>query len=133
MHVRITGDTNQESGIGPIIGAISGPTRQQFLPRSYGEGLLGIGVVLMCRDAGLKFKRRVRFAKKTKILYLDIMLDSKQMQMADPEVRKRVVLDRIAQEVPDLLRKYGFQDFDMVAFTEDLRSWLAIQNEPSTT
>lgn len=60
MHVRITGDTTSESKVIEIIDTISGPTRRRFVPKDYGDGLLGLAVVLMCHDTSLKLKGSVQ-------------------------------------------------------------------------
>jgi len=123
MHFRITGDVASESGLAPIITEMSGATRQYFLSKDYGIGLLGIVVVLMCQDQDLKLKRRVRFARNDKKLYLDIMLDLDQMKRSDPKLRKRIVAERLIDEVPQVLGKYSLSDFNMVRFMADLNDW----------
>lgn len=124
MHFRVTGDIDSRSGVGSIIDSLSGSTRQHFLSKNYGAGLLGVVVVLMCQDANLNLKKRVSFAKKKKKVYLDIMLDLDQMRQAEHEIRKRIVIERLAEEVPTVLRKYSIPDFDETRFVEDLRQWL---------
>lgn len=124
MHLRITGDTASESGLGEVISWMSGPTRQHFLLRDYGGGLVGIGVVLMCQNERLNLRRRIRLSKKDKRLYMDIMLNLEQMRTAHPESRKKIVVELIKEEVPAVLRKYSIQDFDYTRFTDDLNTWL---------
>jgi hypothetical protein len=43
MDIGIVGDIATESGVGQIIYDWSGPTRQHFLSKDYGSGLLGLG------------------------------------------------------------------------------------------
>ena len=130
MFFRITSDANENSGVGKVVDEISGPTRKHF-ERDYGPGVNGIGVVLMCRDPWLKFKRRIRFVKKDKkmpyfdkTLYMDIMLDFPQMRELSHEQRKAIILQRLGDEIPTILRKYAFKDFDEPRFVDDLKSWL---------
>ena len=85
--------------------------------------MLGLVVVLVCQDSELNLKRRIRLSKKEKKLYLDIMLDLDEMRQADQQVRKKYVAERLADEVPDVLRKYSISDFDKVRFIEDFKSW----------
>ena len=125
MHLRLTGDTSAESGLDPIF-SWSEPTRKYFVSKHYGNGLLGVVVVLMCQDPALNLKRRVRFSKKEKKLYLDIMLDLNQIRTASPSARKRFVVERLSSEIPELLKKYRFLDFDEAKFVDDLRSWLRV-------
>ncbi len=124
MFVRITSDANEESGVGEVVDEISGPTRKHFALKEYGAGLHGIGVVLMCRDPELNFKRRLRFSKKDKKLYMDVMLDLEEMSQSSHERRKQIILERLAEEIPATLSKYSIRDFDGVRFVKDLRAWL---------
>jgi vacuolar-type H+-ATPase subunit F/Vma7 len=124
MHFRITGDTDVAAGIAPIVIDLSGPTRQHFLSKSYGMGLLGIGIVLMCQDPELSLKRRIRHSKKESKLYMDIMLDLPTMKVASPEDRKRIVAQRLFDEVPKVLSGYKIPDFDKEVFAADLRQWI---------
>jgi hypothetical protein len=111
--------------LGRVLGDLSASGyRALFEERDYGQGLIGIGVVLMCRDPSLKFKRRISLAKKERTLYLDIMLDLDRMREADDETRRRIVVERLASEIPTVLSKYTIADFDDKRFTEDLKHWL---------
>ncbi len=125
LHLRITSDANEESGVGEVVDEISGPTRKHFATKSYGIGILGIGVVLMCRNPELKFKQRLTFSKADKRLSMDVMLDLAQMRQADHQGRKRIIRERLAEEVPAVLRKYSIPDFDEERFVADLKHWLA--------
>ena len=124
MDVVITSDANAESGIGDVVFELSGPTSEYFLTRDYGAGLLGVVVVLMCRDPGLRFHRRVRFVKKEKTLYMDVMLDLDEMSRATREVRRQIVTTRLLSEVPSVLGKYSLGDSDGARFEHDLKDWL---------
>jgi hypothetical protein len=103
---------------------LSGPTRRFFVPKDYGAGLSGLVVVLMCRDPELNFKQRIRFARKEKKLYMDVMLDLAQMRSAEWEERTRIIVERLAQEIPTVLHKYSLKEFDETRFVGDLRGWL---------
>ena len=118
MLISITSDSNKESGVGEVVDEISGPTKK------YGVGLLGIGVVLMCRNPDLNFKRRVRFSKKEKILSMDIMLALDQAKQFVHKEKKNMIVDRILVEVPAVLQKYSISDFDKKSFLNDLEAYL---------
>src|SRR5437016_2600480 len=124
MHLRITGDTNAESRVGEFIDESSGPTRQFFAPKDYGKGVVAIAVILMCRNPELNFKRRIRFDRKDKNLYIDVMLDLMQMIQATPELRRKIIAERLMEEIPAVVHKYSIRDFDEARFTEDLKAWL---------
>lgn len=125
MHIRITSDANDESGVGEVVDELSGPTRRHFSPKDYGSGLIGVVVVLMCRDPSLNFKRRVRFARKEKKLYMDVMLDLAYLVNVDHENRKKTIIERVLSEVPTTLHKYALKEFDETRFVQDLDSWFA--------
>jgi hypothetical protein len=124
MHFRITSDTNAESGVGEVVTEISGATREHFASKAYGAGLSGLCVVLMCRDPELKFKQRIRFAKKERRLYMDVMLDLERMVDLSHDDRRRLVAAALEDEVPAALHKYAFPEFDYATFVADLQSWL---------
>jgi hypothetical protein len=124
MDIRLVGDVAAESGAGPIIYGWSGPTRKHFLLRDFGPGLVGLGLVLVCQDSSLNLKRRIRFARKEKMLYIDIMLDLDQMRSANEEVRKQIVARQLSQEVPEVVSKYSIPDFDQVCFFEEFKKWI---------
>ena len=106
MWPRITGDFNSESRVDECLDE-SGPTEDYFASREYGAGLFGIGVVLMCRNPELNFKRRIRFDRKDKKLYMDVMLDLPQMLQATPEVRKKIIAARLMRLVCPALQDWG--------------------------
>jgi len=123
MHFQITADTNKESGVGEVVDELTGPTRQQFISQNYGSGLPRLCVVLMCRDPELTFKRRVRFSKKEQTLYMDIMLHLPEMISLTHAERRRTIVQRLEQEIPEVLTKYAFQDFDQPRFERDVHDW----------
>lgn len=124
MRLMVVSDANQESGVGEVIYDICGPTHLHFVSKNYGDGLSGIGVVLMCRDPELNFKRRIRFSRKDKTVYIDVMLDLLQMRPLAHDVRKRIICNRLIEEIPTVVRKYSIADFDDVLFEQDLKAWL---------
>jgi hypothetical protein len=125
MKLNILCDANWESRLDSVLKDLSATDyRNLFNARNYGQGLIEVVVVLMCRNPRLNFKQRIRFAKKKMALSLDIMLDLDQMQKADDNTRRRIVIDRLTDELPVVLRKYSIPDFDETRFIDDLRSWL---------
>ncbi|QIF04955.1 hypothetical protein [Roseimicrobium sp. ORNL1] len=108
-----------------MIEELSGPCRKHFAPKNYGEGLSEIVVVLMCQDSALNLKRRLRYSRKESKVYMDIMLDLPAMSAATPEARKQEVMQRLFDEVPEVLERYRIPDFDREVFVADLRSWIA--------
>jgi len=136
MHFGITDDSNRESQVGGFTYDTCGPTEKHFRPKDYGAALQGIGIVLMCRNPALNFKQRIRFSKKHEArgrevfnrLYMDIMLDLEEMKSASPESRRRIILQRILDEVPVVLNRYKFQGFDKARFLQDMNEWFRYEN-----
>ena len=120
MFLRITADNNEETGVGDIVIKVSGPVRKFFENKNYGSSVSAIGVVLMCRDPKLDFTQRIRFAKEDKTLYADIMLNYESMVSADEKMRFKLVQKKIVNELPQIVEKYKFEDFNLEVFTKDL-------------
>src|SRR5712664_426702 len=69
-----------------------------FEDNDYGESVAEIGIILMCQDASLNLKQRIRFAKQKRDLSMDIMLDLEQMMQLDHESRRRIIAEKIVTE-----------------------------------
>ncbi len=41
----------------------------------------------------------------------------------DHESRRRIIAEKIVTEVPLVLKKYKFKDFDLRRFSQDLSDW----------
>jgi hypothetical protein len=124
MRLFATCDFNWESGIEKVLDhLIDLKMFEYFEDRQYWGSLSGISVVLMCRDANLKFKRRIRLSRKETVIYMDIMFDLKEMSKLPHEKRVRLVAERIREEVPEAVSKYPVNGFDFAAFSEDFRGW----------
>ena len=124
MYFRITSDANQESGIGPVVDKLSGPTRAHFQSIDYGPGLQKIVVVLMCRNPEYDFKKRIRFLKNDQTLYMDVMLDLVEMVSLNHEERFLRVFKKLENDISEVLIKYNFSGFDRQRFVNDLCEWL---------
>ena len=120
MDFGITCDVNWESGVGKTLDLI--PIRNFkdfFYLKKYGDDLIDIFIVLMCRNVEHNFKQRIRFVKKEKALYMDIMLDFDLFMKISQEERNTIVFDKLIKEVPEIIAKYKFKDFDLASFTND--------------
>ena len=58
------------------------------------------------------------------MLYMDIMLDLDEMKCATPEERRRIILQKLASEVPETLSRYVIPHFDRERFLDDLDAWI---------
>jgi hypothetical protein len=128
MKFFITYDANTESGLAEITYGMTRSFENYFTDRFYDDSGIEMAIILMCRDPRLNFKQRVRFVKKENCLYMDIMLDLHVMSRSDPETRKRIVAEKIMTEVPQIVMKRRFKDFDLPRFTKDLREWFENHN-----
>jgi hypothetical protein len=124
MYLLITGDTDEESGVGEIIDSVSGPTTEHFAIEDYGVGSIDIVIVLMCQDPALNLKRRVRLSKKDNTLYMDIMLDLPTMKGAIPKKRQQLVFKKIHDDLKESIARYRLPNFETERFLRDLKSWL---------
>jgi len=128
MKFDITCDASIESGLNDLLNALYGANFDSyFAEKYYDDSGIDIFIVLMCRDSQWNFKQRIRFSKKENCLYTDIMLDLEQMKGADAVTRKRIIAEKLVNEVPQIVAKYKFKDFDLKRFSFDLRSWFEQQ------
>lgn len=127
MKLFISSDAHFESGLGQVLDDLTDHGfRQYFQGRDYGRGLGGVSVIFMCRDPSYDFKRRIKHSKKERNLHMDIMLDLPTMKAASPEERKRIVAQRLFDEVPEVLSSYKIPDFDKESFIAEFRAWVEI-------
>jgi len=125
MTFFITSDSNWEAKIDKVLYAIQDTGCQlYFEKKDYGKSINGIGVVLMCRDPYLNFKQRIRFEKKSSWLSLDIMLDFDQFKNLDQNQRNKIAAEKFISEIPAIIAKYKFKDFDLERFSADLSKFM---------
>ncbi len=125
MRIDLLGDIDWESRVDKVLYELSSSNyKGLFEDRNYGNGLTSITVIFMCQSQNLGLKRRMRFIKKEKALFMDIMLDLDTMKKASQELRKGLILRALAEEIPAVLEKYSIPEFDKVGFVLDLRAWL---------
>jgi hypothetical protein len=124
MKFGVTCDANIESGLNDVLNTLNNDGFDGYFDtRFYDDAGTGLFIVLMCRDPMWNFKQRIRFVKKRNTLYVDIMLDLDVMSRADLATRKRIIGEKIVAEVPQIVAKKKFKDFDLPRFTSDLREW----------
>lgn len=127
MRFSVIGDIDIESGLGEVMYGMPTAFDNYFGDRFYDDSGINITVVLMCRDPRWNFKQRIRFSKKENKLYMDIMLDLNVMKRLDAEARRGLVAEKMSIEVPQIVAKYKFKDFDLKRFSVDLRGWFEKQ------
>jgi hypothetical protein len=126
MRFFITCDSFGEAKVDKVLDRIDDTGyKRYFSEQSYGSSLDGITVVLMCQDPNLKLKRRIKFSKKAKKIYLDIMLDLNQFLIINQKEREKTIVERIILEIPPIIAKYKLIDFNVAKFESDLQIWMS--------
>ena len=122
MDFGITCDAWWETRVSEVINLLPiREMRDEFYGKFYGNDINDIFIVLMCRQPEYNFKPRVRFNKKEKALYTNIMLDFDFFINATQEQRNKKVLDQILVELPVIISKYEFKNFDTLRFIDDIK------------
>jgi hypothetical protein len=93
--------------------------------RTYGAGLANLTVILNCRDPELGHKQRVRFTKATRTLGIDVMLPLDRFVRVPHQQRRLIIADSMLMEIPRLVRKYDFPEFETERFLEDFERYVA--------
>ena len=93
MRFNILSDADWDSKIDKVLDTFSDfGYRRLFEEKNYGDSLYGITVVFMCRNTEYNFKQRIKYSKKEKKIYLDIMLDLNQFKQIEQR-EKNVFFD----------------------------------------
>jgi hypothetical protein len=128
MKFFITYDADITSGLSEITYGMTKALGSYFADRFYEDSGIEMAVILMCRRPVRDFKQRIRFVKKENCLYMDIILDLDVMNRTDEPTRKRIVGEKIVNEVPQIVARKKFKDFDLSRFARDLRGWFENQD-----
>ena len=134
MKFSILCDANWDAKISEALDDFSG-LRRYFEEKYYysltpdiknycGSSIDAIVIVFMCRNPEYNFKQRIRFSKKVKTLYIDIMLDYNLFIQIDQGEKKKIIAQRLLTEVPSIIARYKFPDFDLPKFESDMKMWL---------
>lgn len=128
MVVFITYDANHEAGLDQVLHSWNHKEMDSYFgKKDYGEDLIDVSIVLMCRDPEYNFKQRIRFSKNEKRLYMDLMLHLPDVVKLSLAQKKYLIATKICGEIPPRIRKYKFKDFDVDRFETDLRAKLREQ------
>ena len=125
MKVNVLGDFWWESKLDHVLRVLN--LRHYFQDRNYGSDVNGVVIDLICNDPKLNQKQRIRFTKNNKTLYMDIMLKLNDFIEATHQKRRELVAENILKEVPKVLKKYNFKDFEYDKFISDLEEAINIQ------
>lgn len=122
MILKFSGDFDWESRVGKIVTDLNSE-RGYFEEKEYGESIKKVFIVLMCSNPDFNFKQRTRFSKDEHTLYADIMLDLKQFKIISHTDRERIIAEKLLSEIPAIVLKYKFKNFDLERFKIDLKGW----------
>lgn len=123
MKFNIVGECDHDSGLPDVLYWLSPPDQWEAFAKDYGDGLDLIGVDLICSKLLDGLKPRIRHAKKEKALYMDIMLTFDEFASATAEERKKIAGQRLLDDVPRIVRKYKFANFDTELFLSDFKKY----------
>ncbi|MBT1697133.1 hypothetical protein KK083_09620 [Fulvivirgaceae bacterium PWU4] len=125
MRLFITSDANYESKIDTAFdGIYNDEVKELFAVKNYGGSLETISIILTCRDPLLNFKQRIRYSKKEKTLYMDIMFDLEEVVRLSHEDKKKLLAKKLSGEVPEILSRYKYEDFNVKEFLNDFMRWI---------
>ena len=125
LRLNITADFSSESGIDEVLSTLSKTKYFQFFkPKSYGDDLEGICIILMCQNPALNLRKRIRFSRKEKKIYMDVMLNLDDYSRATLEWRLQNTITMILNEISENLKKYNLSSFDVESFMSDLKQLL---------
>ena len=125
MRVNILCDASWAAKIDKILDALSDTNYRHFFEaKNYGSSIEGVVIFLMCLPSEYNLKQRIRFYKKEKTLYLDLMLDLALFKQIGQEEKNKIVAVKMINEVPQIIKKYKFKDFDLMKFEDDLKKLL---------
>ncbi|WP_437922386.1 hypothetical protein [Sphingobacterium sp. LRF_L2] len=122
----ITSDAWWESKMSKVLGALTDTGfRAYFYEQNYGTSLTKIMIDLVCLDPEYNKKQKARFSKNDKELSIDLVFDLALFMRITQEERNRIVLEKLIAEVPAIIAKYKFEDFDLPTFEKDFKKWMS--------
>lgn len=121
MRLRVSADAWWESRVDAVLYWLASTSYWIRFEEEedYGSGLDGVIIFLICREPEFNFKRRIRYSRKDKKIYMDIMPSLPEFINLAPDERKRKVVDALLKEVPEVVGKYKIEDFDTQRFLSD--------------
>jgi hypothetical protein len=124
MNLNILCDANWESKIDHALKVLDTGVMNE---RDYGDGLVKLVVILNCRDPALEHKQRIRFSRKEKILYIDVMLELETFIRATHVSRRRRISEALLQQLGSAMKTRKIANFNVEEFMQDLSILLDTQ------
>jgi hypothetical protein len=124
MQFLVGREATVESGLIPIPQLMTrAGIFDYFRNKGYGESIGLIVVMLWCREPEFASKPHIRYMKATKALNIDIQFDQAKTESMETDQRHRFVAQKLLTEVPRIIAKYKFPDFDLPRFENDLKEF----------
>lgn len=125
MILQFSGDYYDVSGFDDLIFSINNNKLDDyFIPKSYGNDLNKIFIVSRCLKKENEYKPSIRLRKSDSTLLIDIMFDLKSMIKATKRERREIFIKKINEELPPIIKKYKFKDFDLERFMADFNTYV---------
>jgi hypothetical protein len=130
MELFLTCDAHWESGVENIIDELyDNGFEDNFIQKEYGNTLNGISVVLMCQNPDLNLKQRIKYSKKEQKVYIDIMLDLNKFKNITALEKKKIIQQKMLDEIPNAIVNKKIADFKTEEFIADLKNWFEENNK----
>jgi hypothetical protein len=124
IRFSILSDSNSETGVTDANLKITSNGFYGLIEKQdYGLSLKKLCVIFMCRAPELEFKQRIKHSKKEQTLYFDLMLDYNQFVPMTNDQRVSEMCKKLLEEMPPIVKKYKFSDFDLDKFIDNLSGW----------
>ncbi|MFT3669658.1 MAG: hypothetical protein QM795_14020 [Pseudoxanthomonas sp.] len=117
MDVRLAADCNWEAKLDHAMRTLA--LAPVFESKDYGSDLDSLCIVVMCRCEDLNFTQRIRYARKERALYVDVMLRLSDFVVASHAERRHMLAYALKHDVVEVLQKRRFRQFDVSAFASD--------------
>lgn len=124
MNLKILCDINWESKVDHAVKVID---KALMSDRDYGDEIDKIVVILNCRSPELEHQQRIRFAKKERIFYVDVMLNLAEFVRSTHVARRRRIFEELTAQLRDALHARKLRNFRVDEFMSDLSTALDLQ------
>jgi len=125
MIVQLSGDYYETSGFDDIIFTMDNNRLDDyFIPKKYGHSLNKIFIVSRCLKKENEYKPSTRLRKADLVLLIDLMFELPTMEQATQKERREIFIKKMNEELPPIIKKYKFKDFDLDRFMEDFNIYV---------
>ena len=124
MDFGIIFGLNSEFGDDPIFSKIvTGAVFTYFMDKDYGASITSICISLLCIDRDHRFKERTRYTKGDCALDVILVFELESLRKMAVADRPPFFANRLMAELPPIITKYKFADFDLPRFENDFHAY----------